>query len=309
MAGDTQGRISVLRQDKVVPLLPGLARAGSAVAPRLPREQPWRHTLLEHHHVGAIEIPEHEHDHLCLHLQLTGAPELEWWNEGRNRVVDTAPGAIILVGAGTRDRVRWSAPNERVILSVRPELLQRTATELGAGAPTDVATLRNQWALRDPALEHAVGRMYREAAEGFPLGALYAGLLESELAGVLLRRHAELALPELRSKGRLPMPKLQRAMEFLTENLSRDVRLDEAASAVELSPFHFAHEFRATSGQTPYQYLLTQRMDRAKVLLATTDWSVREIAAQTGFTSDANFVRAFRQRVGITPGEWRKQAG
>lgn len=303
---EAQGRISVLRRDKVVPLLPVSSRAE---AHTIRRSQPWQHVLLEHHRVGAIEIPEHEHDHLCLHLQLSGEPELEWWNEGRNRVVDTTPGAMILVGAGTRDRVRWSAANERVILSVRPEVLRRTANELGAGALTDIATMRNQWALRDPALEYVLARMYREALGGFPLGALYAGLLESELAATLLKRHAEIALPELRAKGRLPWPRLQRAMEFLTENLGRDVRLEEAAAAVELSPFHFAHEFRATTGQSPYQYLLAQRMDRAKVLLHATDWSVREIAAQTGFVSAASFVRAFRQRVGMTPGEWRKATG
>ena len=305
MPGETKGRISVLRRDKVVPLLPDAAsRPGS-----VPRAQPWQHTLLEHHRVGAIEIPEHEHGHLCLHLQLSGESELEWWNEGRNRVVETTPGAMILVGAGTRDRVRWSMPNERVILSVRPELLQRAASELGASALTDVATLRNQWSLRDPALEHVVARMYREAVEGFPLGALYAGMLESELAATLLRRHGETALPALRTKGQLPWHKLQRAMEFLTANLGRDVRLEEAAAAVELSPFHFAHEFRATTGQTPYQYLLGQRMDRAKALLRGTDWEVQEIAGQTGFGSAASFVRAFRQKVGMAPGAWRKMTG
>lgn len=297
------GRIFVLQRDRRVPLMPGV----TAGARSLPRTQLWRHTLLEHHRVGAMEIPEHEHDHLCLHLQLAGSPALEWWNEGRNQLVHTAPGAMILVGAGTRDRVRWSEANQRVILSMRPELLADTARELGVGAMVDPAAMRNRWDLRDGALENAVQRMYREAAEGFPLGALYAGLLESELATLLIRRHSETWLPEPNTRGQLPLPKLRRALEFLTENLHRDVRLEEAAAAVELSPFHFAREFRATTGETPYQYLLTQRMERARVLLTTTDWSVQEIAAQTGFASAASFVRAFRQRVGATPAAWRRQ--
>lgn len=301
--GSAPGRISVLRQHQVVPLLPESARAAARGA-RL--RQPWQHTLLEHHHVDAIEIPEHEHDHVCLHLQLGGSPELEWWNDGRNRVETTSPGAMILLGAGTRDRLRWSAPSERVVLSLRPELLERTAAELGASHRTDVPALRNRWDLRDPALEFAVARMYRQAEEGFPLGALYAGLLEGELAAMLLRRHGEMDLPEQRTRGQLPLPRLHRAMEFLTANLGRDVRLEEAAAVVELSPFHFAREFRATTGHSPYQYLLAQRMDHARSLLRTTDWSVQEIAAQCGFVSAASFVRAFRQRVGATPGEWRK---
>ena len=102
------------------------------------------------------------------------------------------------------------------------------------------------------------------------------------------------------------MPQLRRAMEFITSSLDRNVSLEEIAHEVGLSPFHFAREFRAVTGQTPYQYLLDQRMARAKHLLRNHDWPVHEIATMTGFSSPVNFVRAFRQRVGATPGVWRK---
>ena len=96
-------------------------------------------------------------------------------------------------------------------------------------------------------------------------------------------------------------------MEYITANLDRDIGLDEIASQIHLSPFHFARNFRAVTGQTPYQYLLDQRMDRAKLLLKKNRaWSVQEIASMAGFLSAASFVRAFRQRVGQSPGEWRK---
>ncbi len=92
----------------------------------------------------------------------------------------------------------------------------------------------------------------------------------------------------------------------MTENLDRDLSLEEIARQVSLSPFHFAREFRSTTGRTAYQYLLDQRIDRAKHLLKTRDWPVQEIAQMTGLHSAVNFVRAFRQRVGQTPGVWRK---
>ncbi|SNS34900.1 AraC family transcriptional regulator [Granulicella rosea] len=279
-------RISVLRDNRVVPLIP-TARAGKATP------QPWRHIKLERHAVGAIEIPEHVHGEFCLHLQLSGADDFEWWSEGRNRVERTAPGAMILLAPGTRDRLHWQGASERLILSFEPELL-------GDAAPS----FRNRWSLDDPALAHLLRGMEAERASNWPLGALYADLLGLGLARHMLQRHASTPR-RFELQGKLPMPKLRRTLEFMTDNLNRDLRLEDVAAEAGLSPFHFAREFRATTGQTPYQYLLDQRIDRAKHLLRATDWQVGEIGQQVGFASPVNFVRAFRQRVGATPGAWR----
>lgn len=150
--------------------------------------------------------------------------------------------------------------------------------------------------------------MGQQAQNQWPLGSLYADLLAMGLGTQLLRRHTEQPLSMAEAKGGLPMPRLRHALEYMTENLSRDLKLDEVAAELQLSAFHFAHEFRNSTGQTPYQYLLDQRMRRAQQLLRTTDQSVQYIASEAGFGSATNFVRAFRQRLGITPGAWRKSA-
>jgi AraC family transcriptional regulator len=95
-------------------------------------------------------------------------------------------------------------------------------------------------------------------------------------------------------------------MEYIHTNLAENVRLESIASELNLSASHFAHEFRNSTGQTPYQYLLDQRITKAKDLLRTTKFPVQFISASTGFSSPANFVRAFRQRVGVTPEAWRR---
>lgn len=266
-------------------------------------EQPWRDVLLERHSVTAVEIPEHEHREFCLHLQLRGDSEMEWWSEGKNRVEATSPGSLILLAPGTRDRLRWGGSSDRLILSLRPELLQRRAEELGGSGAIEFS---NRWSLRDGALEHVIAEMARESGEGWPLGSLYADLLGVTLSSLLLRRYASNPLAAPEEKGGLPFPKLRRAMEFITENLSSDLRLEQIASQIEISPFHFARLFRKSLGQSPYQYLLQQRIAIAKVLLRNPSLSVQEIAMQTGWNSPVNFVRAFRQWVGATPGAWRK---
>jgi len=298
----------VLRDNQLVPLLPCGSNHIHESHER--REQPWRGVLLERHTMAPLEIPEHEHRELCLHLQLTGDDRMQWWSGGRHGVENTFPGSIMLVPAGTRDRALWHGSSERLILSLAPELVDEVAAgaEITAGAGAQAAEFNAKWSLQDASLQRLLSEMGREASEGWPLGRLYADLTATSLVSQLLRRHAANPVDFGPSRGGMPMPQLRRAMEYMTDNLDRDLRLEEIAHEVGLSPFHFAREFRALTNQTPYQYLLDQRMDRAKYLLKNQAWTVQEIATMTGFHSPVNFVRAFRQRVGATPGAWRRYA-
>ena len=285
----------MLRNNELVPLLPCAQPGENAV-------QPWQDVLLERHTVRPLEIPEHEHQEFCLHLQLSGNSDFEWWSAGHHGIERTAPGSLILLAPGTRDRLRWQGPSDRLILSVRPDALRRKAEELDSTGDIDFT---NRWSLQDPSLTNLLTEMGREASAGWPLGALYAGLLETNLTSQLLQRHAAnpVRLPTL--KGQLPMPRLRSAFEFIAANLHRDLTLDEIARQIGLTSFHFAREFRTTTGQTPYQYVLDQRIALAKQLLRLRTRSVQEIAYETGFNSPAHFIRAFHQRVGTTPAAWR----
>lgn len=295
MALERANRISVVRGSELVPLLPGHSGARGA--------QPWSRTLLERHAVRSSEIPEHEHREFCIHLQLAGNSDFEWWSAGRHGVERTQPGSLILLAPGTRDRLRWEGTSERLILSLDPQALRETMESLEIAGEPEVA---NKWALQDAALENLLREMGREAAVGWPFGKLYADMLQGELTRQLLQRHAAnpVALPVL--KGRLPMARLRLLFEYIHANLDRDLSLQELAAQVELSGFHFAREFKASTGKSAHQYVLDQRMARAKDMLRRKGVSVQEIAAEVGFGSAVNFVRAFRQRVGVTPGAWRE---
>lgn len=296
---DAPERISVLRDQHLVPLL------SSADSQPL-RKQPWKGVLLERHMVQPSEIPEHEHPELCLHLQISGNDDFEWWSGGKNAVEHTEPGSLILIPSGTRDRLRWQGASERLIVSVNPFDMASLAE--GFEDPR-VPEFRANWSLHDPGLRQLVTEMGREAKEKWPLGSLYSDLLALGLKKRLLQSHAtdQPKLPTV--KAGLSLPKLKRAMEYINAHLAGDIRLETVASHVDLSSSHFAHEFRNSTGQTPYQYLLEQRMSKAKQLLETTKLPVQLISGQTGFNSPVNFVRAFRQRLGVTPEAWRKSIG
>lgn len=286
-----------MRGRRVVPLVPGRPQFCTA-------DSPWRGVVLERHTVGSIEIPQHEHASVCLHLQTRGDVGLEWWCGGQHGLERPRAGALILLDAGTSDRLRWAGESERLIVSLDASLVQRVAMEAGA---VSLSSFENQWHLRDERLRVLLTEMGREAERGWPAGSLYGELLGLSLASTLLREHASVPVATPDARGGIPLARLRRLLEFVEVHLDGDLRLDVLAAEVGLSAFHFAHAFRAATGLTPHQYVLQQRVSRAKALLKVAHLGMAEIAAAAGFSSGTNFVRAFRERVGVTPGTWRLQ--
>jgi transcriptional regulator GlxA family with amidase domain len=86
-----------------------------------------------------------------------------------------------------------------------------------------------------------------------------------------------------------------------------DRPLDVAAIAREalMSPAHFSRRFRAAYGETPYSYLMTRRIERAKALLRRGDMSVTDVCLAVGCTSLGSFSARFTEIVGETPSAYR----
>ena len=79
----------------------------------------------------------------------------------------------------------------------------------------------------------------------------------------------------------------------------------DLAEAARLSPAHFSREFRTAFGESPHQYLLTRRLERAAALLRTTDWSVARICTAVGLTSVGSFTTSFGRMFGRSPTSYR----
>ena len=75
--------------------------------------------------------------------------------------------------------------------------------------------------------------------------------------------------------------------------------------SVALSRFHFARLFRQAMGTSPHEFVLQQRLARARALLSRTDEPLLGIAASCGFADQSHMNRVFRKRVGQTPGQFR----
>jgi AraC-like DNA-binding protein len=114
-----------------------------------------------------------------------------------------------------------------------------------------------------------------------------------------------------RNDGRKRSPlaswQLRRAVDYIDENSSRNIRLEELAALAGLSQSHFSHAFKAATGMAPHQWQTNRRIEKAKRLVLTGDAPLTAIAAETGFSDQAHFTRVFRKVVGTTPAMWRRR--
>jgi AraC-like DNA-binding protein len=98
---------------------------------------------------------------------------------------------------------------------------------------------------------------------------------------------------------------LLRARDLIDARYAEPLDIDALAAAAHVSRFHFVRSFRRAFGETPHQYLLTRRMERAAALLTGTDHSVGRICAEVGLSSVGSFTSSFKRVYGCTPTAYR----
>lgn len=99
---------------------------------------------------------------------------------------------------------------------------------------------------------------------------------------------------------------IHNAIEFIDNNYTQNISLDDIASHVHLSKIYFHNFFLKTTGQTPHGYLISRRIDNVKFLLTMTDKSFSEIASDSGFSSQAYMTYVFKKKMSCTPMQYKK---
>ncbi len=102
--------------------------------------------------------------------------------------------------------------------------------------------------------------------------------------------------------------RILQALDLMESRMDRDLNVDALAAEVGLSLFHFHRLFARSVGETPAEYLRRIRIDGAALRLRWTREPVGTVAGALGYTSQAAFTRAFRERYGVTPLQFRKDS-
>lgn len=150
-------------------------------------------------------------------------------------------------------------------------------------------------------------RAQSQARTGLPAGAAMAQSISREL-----RRDPPLRLLPDRSdvrhrfRGGLAGGTLRRVRAYIDDHIGERISLDELARQAGVSRFHFARQFRLSTGESPMGYLRRARIERSKRILQTRDTTIAEVAARLGFSDQSHFTRIFGRLVGVSPGSFAR---
>ena len=101
--------------------------------------------------------------------------------------------------------------------------------------------------------------------------------------------------------------RLRQARDRMDRDYAQPLDVPALARAAYMSPAHFSRQFRAAYGETPYSYLMTRRIERAKALLRRGDLSVTDVCFEVGCSSLGTFSTRFTELVGVPPSTYRGQ--
>ena len=235
-------------------------------------------------------------DVLLISTRASGVLRAEIDGEALQGRLSTGDGLVIPDGADSR--IEFQASNQSLRLCFgRGELRRLTQ---GAAA----RSITPQLIAGDARLANLAAILERElTAPGFASHLLLDGVIRA-MAVLLVRAARE---PPPPTRIHLTQARLKRVIEFVHAHLAEDIGLDALAAAADLSPFHFSRVFKLTTGQAPYHYVRSRRIERARMLLEGTHTPLAEIALACGFANQSHFTAAFTQATGLSPGRHRRR--
>jgi AraC family transcriptional regulator len=215
-------------------------------------------------------------------------------------------GDSLLVPA--RKSTYWRCPNSEFDLTelniyIQSELIEQVAK--ASQMDTERIELANHFRKQDLQIQHIAMLFLAELNSGGIMGQLYVESLTQALIIHLLRHYSNFTPIVTSYKRNLTRTQLQEAIDYIHTNLDRDLSLSQIAQVINISPTYFASLFKRATGTSPHQYVIQQRVERAKLMLSKTDLAIADIALQVGFSSQSHLTQQFKRLTGVTPKQVR----
>jgi len=210
------------------------------------------------------------------------------------------PGDIQVLPAGTPHEVAWESARFALLAIGRDRAAALAADEDRASEPAARPGLR----LRDPLLPELMESVAAELLRDGGPEPLMLDALERLLVLRLARLSGDLA--DAPDPAILTTRQLALVRRAISDRLAERFRIDELATLLGWSTAHFIRSFRRTVGLTPHQFVIAERLDRARALLLESDLPVSAIAIMTGFSSQSHLTALFSRRYGVPPAAFRR---
>lgn len=260
---------------------------------------------LEFFEAKAADMPRERFAQHHILVNLREEPqEVMNWREGTLHETNLTHNDVVITPAGLESGWRWHVRSKVIIITIVPAELQRFA-ERELGLLLTDRQLQDVAQANDPDLTSAA-ELLLEALRSRSTGS---EVMYESLARVftvkLLESYGEEAAAEARFSNAFTPRHYKRVLDFVAERFGDSVAIAEMARAAGLSEAHFSRQFRKTIGDSPHQFLMRFRVERAAAMLADEARPLSEIAAACGFSDQAHLTRLFKRFVGETPRQYR----
>ena len=216
---------------------------------------------------------------------------------------DRTNGLFGILPADLAYRLCWNIDVEFLHCYIEPAFISHIAHE---SINPDRVELALELKKTDP-LICQIGHALKADLEIDGVGSrFYADSMATALAAHLLRHYSTRNHHFQDHEDGLSKVKLKQAIEYINTHLSENLSLMAIAAELDMSQFYFCRLFKHSMGMTPHQYLIQQRIERAKQLLKQPKLTIASIAIKCGFANQSHLAKQFRQHTGLTPKQFRR---
>ena len=260
----------------------------------------WRGYRLEHVRIAAsgtlerVSAPDH-----LLFFVAAGTCDIRFRTDMPDARRRLSLGSFCFVSRGYEfERLSWKGSRaEAIVVAIRD--IGADPNPIDAFGRTD-ALFDVYIGVQDARVATLLELMRSEIESGCPTGTSYAEALSLALASRVASLCA--SAPDAdRRIAPLSARQLARTTEHIGKNLAEPLTIERLAAVANMSPFHFARCFKQTTGMTPHQFVIRERVGRARKMLASTDLAIGDIALSLGFASQSHFADVYRKITGRTP--------
>jgi len=265
-------------------------------------DHPWAGYLFEEMICRVEPLPSHPWPKTMLCLCTGGEGVAHWRHRGTWHANRVQPGSAFILRCDAEvQALRATNCWQNMLLELDGSMLQHIA-------PDEVTLIEKSLAsaqlASDARLAALMQAMRQEVREGCSSGKLYGESVSLALLAYLAGAYAYPRQVEPRTAALSPAQK-RSVVAYIRANLTGNVSVSELAGLVHMSPSHFARVFKASFEVSPYRFVMQERIEGAKAMLASTEMTSSQVAISFGFASQSHFVKVFRQFTGLTPKQYK----
>ncbi len=247
-------------------------------------------------------------DHNAITINLGVSPLIIQHRCGRSFRSPSQIGEASIIPAGHESRWQGRVP-ANICLRFAPEILRQAGYDARATGEPRVR-MANGFRLRDPMLAH-YGTLFRHelTRPAHPTQILLIESLTTTLLMHLLRGYTDAVGVDDRWTTSSHSAAIRRVLRYIDDQPNSRIALEELADVAGVSRFHFCRVFKRELGTTPASYVERARIERAKTLIRSGQWSLAEVAHEIGFSDQSHFTRRFQSHERCTPAAYAREYG